>query len=261
MPIALLDQPQISSVLFHPRPESSIAREDDRTHTIRFTLPDGVALGGRLHSAAADAPVVLFFHGNGEIASDYDDLAKLYRQIGLSLLIVDYRGYGISGGRPSAETLISDALAVSGQAPELVARHGLSPARWLVMGRSLGSAPALAVAAESKTGPTFSGLIIESGFGETLPLVKRLGGTLPSDALESRDGFGNLTRIGQVTMPTLIIHGEEDYLIPFANGRRLFEASAATDKKLLPIANAGHNDLMIVGMSAYFSAIAQLSRR
>ncbi|MEI8395346.1 MAG: alpha/beta hydrolase [Rhodospirillaceae bacterium] len=261
MPMDLLNHPEIAAVMFHPRAEYGQVHEDIRTRTVRFKLPEGVVIGGRLHSAAVDAPIVLLFHGNGEIASDYDDLAPVYRQLGLSLLVADYRGYGISSGQPSADTLIGDALAVWREAPAVVAAAGLEPSRWLLMGRSLGSAAALAVAAESTDGPKLSGLIIESGFAETLALISRLGGSLPPGAVEARDGFDSLGRIAKVTAPTLIIHGEEDWIIPFKDGRKLFDASGAADKRLLPIRGAGHNDLMMVGAREYFPAIAELAKR
>jgi len=258
---AFLDNPDIARVLFHPRPEYGVVPEDARTHTLRFALADGTTIGGRLHAAEPESPLVLFFHGNGEIASDYDDLAPLYRRLGLSLLVVDYRGYGISTGLPSAGALIADALAVAGLAPALVAGHGLTPGRWLVMGRSLGSAAALAVAAEGSGKPALAGLVIESGFANTLPLVERLGGFRIQGADEARDGFGNLARIARVTVPTLVIHGEDDWIIPIEDGRQLYQASGAADKRLLPIRGAGHNDLMMVGADAYFPAIAELARR
>ncbi len=258
MPYSLLDRPDIGLVLFHPRPEYPHPSEDARARTVRFALPDGVMLGGRLYPAAATAPAILYFHGNGEIASDYDDLAPLYNRVGLTLLVVDYRGYGISTGSPLASTLTADAQAVFELVPSVLAAHSLTPSRLLVMGRSLGSAPALALAAASQA--KLSGLIIESGFAETVALVRRLGGILPIDANESRDGFGNLDHIQAVTLPTLVIHGEDDWIIPFSDGRRLFDTSAAPHKRLLAIPGAGHNDLMMVGVDQYFPAIAALAK-
>ncbi len=255
----LLDRPDIGQVLFHPRPDYPHPVEDSHARTVRFALPEGVTLGGRLYPAGPTAPAILFFHGNGEIASDYDDLAPLYTQLGLTLLVADYRGYGISTGSPRASSLIADALAVFDLAPRILAAHDLSPARLLVMGRSLGSAAAVAVAAARA--PGLGGLIIESGFAETLALVRRLGGILPIGADEARDGFGTLDQIKTVTRPTLIIHGERDQIIPFADGRRLFEASGAADKRLLPIPGAGHNDLMVIGAEQYFPAVAALALR
>ena len=255
----LLDQPEIGAVLFHPRPEYPGVPETAEERTVRFTSAEGGVIGGRLYAAGPAAPVILFFHGNGEIASDYDDLAPLYRQLGLTLLVVDYRGYGISTGQPTASGLVADALAVFDQAPAVLAAAGLTPKRLLVMGRSMGSAAALAVA-EAK-GTALAGLIIESGFADSLPLVERLGGRLPPGANEGRDGFGSLARIARVTVPTLIIHGAEDWIIPFSDGQRLYEAAGAADKRLLRIDGAGHNDLMMVGVKAYFQAIAALALR
>ena len=257
MAFDLLDRPEIGQVLFHPRGEYPHLTEGPEAHTVRFASADGAVIGARLYPAGATAPLILFFHGNGEIASDYDDLAPLYRQLGLTLLVVDYRGYGISGGRPSATALVADALAVFDQLPAELAAAGLAPAKLLVMGRSMGSAAALAVA-EAK-GAALAGLIIESGFADTLSLVERLGGRLPAGADERRDGFGSLARIAKVTAPTLIIHGEEDWIIPFSDGQRLYEASGAADKRLLRIEGAGHNDLMMIGARAYFQAIAELA--
>ncbi len=259
MAFDLLDRPEIGQVLFHPRPEYSHLPESAEARTVRFAMADGTVIGGRLHPAGAAAPVILFFHGNGEIASDYDDLAPLYRQLGLTLLVADYRGYGISGGHPTATALAADALAVFDQTPAVLTAAGLAPAKLLVMGRSMGSAAALLVA--EARGAALSALIIESGFADTLPLVERLGGRLPAGASEARDGFGSLARIAKVTVPTLVIHGEEDWIIPFSDGRRLFEASGAADKRLLRIEGAGHNDLMMVGVKQYFLAIRDLAGR
>ncbi len=78
------------------------------------------------------------------------------------------------------------------------------------------------------------------------------------DAYEQRDGFGNLEKIDQVRLPTLIIHGERDWIIPIGDARALFEASPAAEKKLVKVPGAGHNDLMMIGRRAYFGAIAEL---
>jgi len=253
----LLDRPDLGRILFHPRRQGPESGESPRARTVRFAGTDGVTLGGRLYPAAPAAPAILYFHGNGEIAADYDDLGPIYRQIGLTLLVVDYRGYGISTGTPLASALAADAGSVFGQTPAVLAEHGLTPIRLLVMGRSLGSAAALAVAAGGP--PGLSALIIESGFADTLALVTRLGGILPPGADEARDGFGNLDHIRAVTVPTLVIHGQEDRIITIREGRRLFEASGAADKRWLPIPGAGHNDLMMVGVDSYFPAVATLA--
>ena len=263
---SFFDRPDITRVLFHPRPDPSPDEDDAWRRIVRFNIAEGVTLGGRLYPAAQDAPAILYFHGNGEIASDYNDWAPFYTLLGLTLLVVDYRGYGISTGTPCASALLEDAISVFQQTPALLAGQGLTPGRLLVMGRSLGSAAALMVAATASSatvppeGPTVSGLIIESGFANSLALVERLSGVSAIGADESRDGFDTLRHIRSVTVPTLIIHGEEDHLIPIREGRALFDAAGAADKRWLAIPGAGHNDLMMVGINRYFPAVAALAQ-
>lgn len=248
-----LDQPSILPILFHPRRNVSAPPEGASSRTVRFTMGDGTEIGGRLHLAATNAPALLFFHGNGEIATDYDSLAPVYRGLGLTLLVVDYRGYGISQGQPTVAHLMSDALAVYRKAR---AETGLAPSRWFVMGRSLGSAAALEVARAA--GPEVDGLILESGFAETGPLAKTLGGAVPPDFDEARDGMGNEEKIKGVKVPTLILHGEADRLVPAGNARTLYTNSGAAYKRLVLIPGAGHNDLLAVGADSYFKAIKEL---
>jgi alpha-beta hydrolase superfamily lysophospholipase len=211
-------------------------------------------VGGRLYPAGGDAPALLYFHGNGEIAADYDDIASIYRQLGITLLVMDYRGYGRSGGQPSAANLLADALACAQAAPGLLHENGLAPQRLYLIGRSLGSAAALEIASRGES--DLAGLIIESGFADTFALLARLGLRVET-ADEEDQGFGNLGKIAKVDIPTLIIHGERDVLIPTSDGQALFEACGARDKRLALIPGAGHNDLMTVGMRAYFEAIGE----
>jgi hypothetical protein len=123
------------------------------------------------------------------------------------------------------------------------------------MGRSLGSAAALEVATQRQA--SIAGLIIESGFSDDLALLRRLGLRLqiPSGLAF---GFGNLEKIAHVEVPTLVIHGESDTLIPLTDGRALFEACGAADKRLVRIPGGHHNDLMVVGSQRYFGAIRDL---
>jgi pimeloyl-ACP methyl ester carboxylesterase len=204
--------------------------------------------------------MILYFHGNGEIASDYDGIAPLYNQLGITLFVVDYRGYGASDGIPTATALLADARTCFERARETAKEAaGVEADALYVMGRSLGSAAALEIARTAPAG--LDGLIIESGFAYTFPLIERIGFLQIVDALEYRDGFGNLEKIAEIRLPTLIIHGERDWIIPIGDAEALYEASAASDKRLVRIASAGHNDLMLVGRRPYFEAIAALCGR
>jgi alpha-beta hydrolase superfamily lysophospholipase len=255
----VLDRPEVRSVLFYPRREIPLPQADQGSYRLTFPVEEGVSVGGKLFVAKPEAPVIVYFHGNGEIAADYDMIAPFYGRIGLSLCVIDYRGYGMSQGRPSATALLDDAVACWQQVPALLTEKGLTPASLWVMGRSLGSAAALEIvdvtANAGKAAPKPDGLILESAFAYTFALIERIGFVQLADAFESRDGFGNLEKISRCRLPTLIIHGERDWIIPFSDAEALFEACPSSQKTLLPIPGGGHNDLMMVGMSAYFAAL------
>lgn len=246
----LLDNPLILSILFHPR---SAAAGHPAGHIHDGTIPvgDDVLIGYRLHIHQRRAPLILFFHGNGEIAPDYDGIAPLYKQAGASLLVVDYRGYGWSTGKPLTSTMLPDAGRVFEAVPGILVAHELEGVPLFVMGRSLGSAPAIHLA---HTYPdAFKGLIIESGFAHVLPLLARLG--LPVDMLSGLpDPIGNAHKMQSINLPLLIIHGEKDRVIPFENGQTLYDASPAADKRFKRFRPAGHNDLLYWA-DEYFDAL------
>jgi len=251
----ILERQDVQRVLFHPRPDSRFSRVPPGVALVSVPVEPQVVLRGRLHSAGTSAPLILLFHGNGEIAADYDDLAPFYARLGISLLVMDYRGYGASDGTPTATNLLTDARVVFESLQGVLAERGLSPERTFVMGRSLGSAPALevAVSAASRT----QGLVIESGFARTFALLSRLGLSVRG-AREESDGFGNLAKAAQIICPTLVIHGQRDSLIPCSEGRALYRQCSATDKRLVIIPNANHNDLLVHGLGLYFEAIRTL---
>jgi pimeloyl-ACP methyl ester carboxylesterase len=253
----LLDRPQVSRALFHPRREYEVGPRQPDIHPVAFEVEPGLYIGGRLYPAGPEVPLILYFHGNGEIAADYDDLAPLYTRLGISLLVADYRGYGTGGGTPTASHLLADAVVLFERLDGVLLSQGLMPSRLYVMGRSLGCAAAIEVAQHA--GARLAGLIVESGFSDTFSLLARLGLRVRG-ADETRDGFGNATKMESITVPTLIIHGQNDVLIPASDGQELYHRSAAADKRLVLIPGAGHNDLLWVGRAAYFEAIRAFVR-
>lgn len=250
----ILDQPDVLQVLFHPRWDDSCDPIDPTTRRIAVEVEPRVSVRGRLYPAAPDSPVILFFHGNGEIAADYDYFAEYFTQLGISLLVIDYRGYGASDGTPTASKLLKDAVTVFEALGNIFASNKFNPQRVYVMGRSLGSAAAIEVALHARE--RIAGLIIESGFAWTFELLARLGVAVQG-ADEERDGVGNWLKISRITTPTLIIHGQEDILIPAKHAQELYRCCAAQNKRLLLIAAVGHNNIMILGREQYFPAIEQ----
>lgn len=255
---ARLDRPDILARLFHPRPEDGFAAPQPRRHDLRIPVAPSVALGARFHVCGQPAPNLLCFHGNGEIAADYDDLGALFNDRGLNLLVVDYRGYGRSDGRPSVAALLSDAHAVLAFTVEWLAARGQAGVL-LVMGRSLGSAPALELAAAHPE--AIHGLVLESAFAQAGPLLELLGVVLDDRLREAAAAFGHLDKIARCRRPTLVIHGARDVLIPPDNGRALAAAAGDADATLLIIPRAGHNDLFLHGLDAYLAAVQALAER
>lgn len=243
------DTPAISERLFYPRRELAGGGKGQLT----IPLGDGVFLGARLHAAHRDDPVLLFFHGNGEIVSDYEDIGEIYRRHGINFLPVDYRGYGRSSGRPTLSAMLRDGL-VSFDYLEKWLRDQGRGGPVLVMGRSLGSAPALTVAYHRQE--RVAGLIIESGFAFLLPLLRLMGYHDPG--LREEAGPQNLEKIRHIEKPTLIIHGTADEIIAVSEGRALYESAGAREKFLLEIPAAGHNDLFLRGMEAYLQALEKM---
>ncbi|KAF0114762.1 MAG: alpha/beta hydrolase [Rhodospirillaceae bacterium] len=249
----VLDRPEIVRILFHPRAEPPGGDPVPGALPVRILVASDVAVGGKIYIAGLESPIILYFHGNGEIASDYDSIAPYYTRRGMTLFVVDYRGYGLSDGVPCATTLIEDAVAVYNQTGYLLTQRGLSYPDLFVMGRSLGSAAAIEVA--YRAGADIAGLILESGFAHTFDLLQRLAPTPLPPAEEARDGFGNLEKISRVTVPCLFIHGQRDTLIPPADGLALRDACGSGHKRMVLIPGAGHNDLLSYGLMTYFDAI------
>jgi fermentation-respiration switch protein FrsA (DUF1100 family) len=147
-------------------------------------------------------------------------------------------------------------MALFNATNDIFTQYQLKPTRLYVMGRSLGSAPAIEIAVQAPKGKV-AGLIIESGFANTMVLLNRLGVMIHAHI---PDKYNNISKMSQMTLPLLVIHGENDGLIPASEGHELYQKAATTDKQLALIPGAGHNDLMMLGMFQYFEAIEQFIR-
>lgn len=247
-----LEDPLMLSFIFHPREDTSQPSEDSRARELFFRISEEVQIGARFYLADKGSPNLIFFHGNGEIASDYNEVAPLYVQNGLNLLVVDYRGYGRSSGTPTLKNMLQDAMDLMDPISDWLSKEGCNSTRW-VMGRSLGSCPAIYVA--RYRADLLAGMVVESGFADTVGLLQRIG--LPTQRLEIPREWRNfnLEGISHVRIPTLLIHGEWDQIIPLSDGIALYEACKAPRKEMVVIPRAGHNDLLWVGLEQYMGAI------
>ncbi len=260
---SILDRPEVLMFLFHPRAEAESAfssahsgSSSSKATDEMIPVADGAAIGARFHITRPAGPNILFFHGNGEIVADYDELGGVYNQMGINFLAVDYRGYGRSTGRPTVRAMMTDCHNIFEYVCTwLQSNNYRGPL--ILMGRSLGSASALELAAAH--GSRIDGLIIESGFAYAGPLLRLLGIDAERLGFKEENGFRNINKIKQFDKPSLIIHAEYDHIIPFADGQVLYDASPANDKTLLKIPGANHNDIFMRGLQEYLAAVKKLA--
>ena len=252
---AMLDRAGASELIFYPRPDYEPAPPGASDHLIEVAA--GVAIAARWYAFDASYPTILYFHGNGEIASDHDSIAPLYRDAGANLFVAEFRGYGRSNGRPAFAHLVADAHPVAERFHMLLDGGGFSQRRF-IMGRSLGSHPALELAARAPG--RFRGLIVESGAAGLRRMLERFG-------LNAEEGpaaelvAAHEAKIRSIGLPLLVIHGEYDELIPLEHALELYDLLAAVERELVVIPGAGHNDLLWGGRRQYFEAIRAFVNR
>ena len=249
-----LDRPEVLMFLFHPRQEWAAAHGETSAADMLIPVAEGVKIGARFHLTSSTAANVLFFHGNGEIVSDYDDLGPVYNHMDINFLPVDYRGYGRSTGKPTVSGMMKDCHVIYKFIRRWLTDNGYS-GPFMVMGRSLGSASVIELAAHYQG--EIDGLIVESGFAYAEPLLRLLGIDAAGLGFREEAGFRNVDKIRAYAKPTLIIHAEYDHIIPFSDGQALYEASSATQKSLVKIPGANHNDIFVRGFRQYMAAIKE----
>ncbi len=252
-PIKVLDKPQIRQVLFYPVKMPDDLKSDPRN--LFFEVEPGVKIGCRFYQADRIYPTILFFHGNGEVSYDYDDIAPIFNLKKMNIIVADYRGYGHSDGRPGIANILKDAGLLHGSVRKMLKEQKFT-GKLFIMGRSLGSLCAIELASTDKSIP---GLIVESGSATNFRNYLALYGLIPYDHPVWQEGrnFFNKEKIRSIAMPTLIIHGEQDSLIPASEADILFENSGAKNKKLVIIPGADHNTVMFTDGELYFNNIAR----
>jgi len=252
---SFLDQPSLRQFIFYPRKDFTPC--PGNAFDFSVGVADGVTISCRFYMGHREWPWVLFFHGNGEVVSDYDEMSPLYHQRKINLVVADYRGYGASGGTPNLTDLVGDARIIFKEVKEELSRRSLRKDLW-VMGRSLGSISALELAYHDQE--EMKGLIIESGFPSVVRIMFHLGIPARVSGLEKIDQEC-LERIKEIFLPALIIHGERDSLVPMENAREIYRHLGSKEKELLVIPSATHNDIMLVGFKDYFKALQQFVER
>jgi hypothetical protein len=247
-----LDKPEILQFIFYPRKDffEILAA----ANVIADTIPvdEVVSVSYCFYFSDKKHPNILFFHGNGETASDYEPIGSVYNQIGVNLFVADYRGYGRSGGRPTLTSMIEDAHPIFEGFKRVLKERGFS-GNLFIMGRSLGSASAVELANHYQS--QLSGLIIESGFANVFNLFAYLGFSLEALGIPVPETPSSLDLIRKISLPTLVMHGEYDQIVPVEEGKALYDGIGAKDKRLLIIPGVDHNTIFLGGMESYIKAL------
>jgi fermentation-respiration switch protein FrsA (DUF1100 family) len=206
------------SLLFHPNPMRIAPRALGLADVAEMELPtaDGQKLVAWYAPAEKDQPTLFYLHGNAGALAHRAGRLRLYRADGYGVFMHSYRGFSGSTGSPSEEEIVGDALMAYDQ----LRRLGPSEGEIVVYGESLGTAVAVQVAASRHP----AGLVLESPFSSAADVGAYLYPYLPVFAL-LRDRFDSLSHIGKVRSPLLLLHGEEDRIVPARFGRKLFAAA------------------------------------
>ena len=212
---------------------------------VQIDTDDGERLHGWFVPGAGDQ-VVLFFHGNAGNISHRLESIRLFHELGVSVLALDYRGYGRSTGHMSERGSYHDARAAF---RHLRDERGFDPRQIVLFGRSLGSAVAIELAAHVQPGA----LIAESCFTSIPDVGARHYRLLPVRML-ARIRYDSLSRVSRIQCPKLFVHSRDDETIPFSMGRKVF--GAAADPKTFLEIGGGHNAGVLARGTAYVDGLA-----
>ncbi|MBI5056423.1 MAG: alpha/beta hydrolase [Nitrospirae bacterium] len=215
-----------------------------------LTTKDGVQIAGWFIPAAKPRATILFSHGNGGNISHRLEKISMFNYLNLNVLIFDYRGYGMSKGRPSEEGLYLDEEAMYDY---LVNKKGSIPQEIIAYGESLGGAVAIDLAGKHELG----GLIIEGTFTSIRDMAKKFFPFVPPSVIKSR--YDSLGKIKNISIPKLIFHSVDDDIVPFEQGKKLFD-EASGPKEFVQL-QGGHNDAFLVSQELFMGKIDSFTGR
>lgn len=190
---------------------------------------DGERLRAFFRAPEPGRVLTIYFHGNAGSKIQRAPRGRVLAEDGRGVLLLAYRGYSGSTGRPSEAGLLED-----GRAAYRFARAHAEPDRIVLYGESLGTGVAVPLAAEVPV----AGVILDAPFTAAVDLARRAYPFVPVDLL-MRDPFRSIDRIGEIEAPILILHGTADPVTPFAHAERLY-AAAPEPKRLVVLEGEGH---------------------
>lgn len=245
--MSVFDTQAFNQNLFFPRKD--YAQNNDSGEDIFLEVTNGIKIHIRKYSRAKPTFSFLYFHGNGEIVSDHDEIAENFLELGGDFIVSDYRGYGKSEGTPNLKTSFLDARAIY----TYLKQDKKLQEKVIIMGRSLGSAHAIELASN------FSDIyacIIESGYSDPIKLLARRGIFMDYVTQEENELYNNGLKFQKVTCPTLIMHGDLDTIISKNEAMENYKNLHNTKQKELVILDSvGHNDILLAKENMYFKTL------
>ena len=195
---------------------------------------------------------ILFFHGNAELAQEYEDIASFYHSVNCNFIVADYRGYGLSSGSPDKDNLLSDSIIIFDYVYNYL-KDNCDGERLIIMGRSLGSASAWEVCSRRES--YIDGCIIESGFATEEFFFDLFNVSSDGLKFELSDGFESLVKIKGYTKPLLVIHADKDHIVPLEQAELAFNSCSSKNKKIVVVESANHNNIIYCIREKYFQDI------
>lgn len=209
----------------------------DGVKEVMLTTADNVELAAWYASAPPDRPTVVMFHGNGGSLRGERYRLKRFKDVELGVLLLAYRGYSGNQGTPTEDGLYADARA----ALDWLHANGVDDRSIVLYGISLGTGVATKMAAER----AFGAVVLEAPYTSTVDVAEFRFPVVPVDWL-MEDRFESLARIRAIAEPLLVMHGDNDHVIPQRFGRQLFDAANQPKEGFWPT-GVGHNDIFDSG--------------
>jgi len=205
----------------------------DGVEEVEIAVADGVMLVAWHAPAKDDKPTILYFHGNAANAANRAPKIETIRENGFGVFYLNNRGYGGSGGRPTEENNVAGAIA----AYDHLTKLGVPANRIVAYGESLGSGQAVRLAAERPV----AAVVLEAPLTSTVDVARGTYFWLPLGVLIT-DKYDIERNIRSVTAPVLVLHGEQDAVIPVEMGLRVYRA-ANEPKRIELFPQGAHYDL------------------
>jgi pimeloyl-ACP methyl ester carboxylesterase len=238
-----------SKLIFFPirALEASPAAIELAYETVSFATTDGETLTGWFIGNDKSDDVLLFCHGNAGNISHRLDSIRIFHELGLSVFIFDFRGYGESSGKPSEKGTYLDVEAAW---RHLTDEREVDPSHIILFGRSLGASIAAYLAKQRPV----RAMIVESAMTSLPDIGAKIYPFLPV-RLMCRFEYPTIDYIGEADCPVLVIHSPDDELMPFEHGERLF-AVAREPKQFLRI-SGGHNEGFLLSSTVYIDGLRE----